>query len=48
LSFRIRRLYLLPDAILWGSAKRKNTLLFNRNSNDFPDSDPDIRFPYRL
>jgi predicted nucleic acid-binding protein len=50
LSFRIRRQYRLklPDAIIWASAKRKNTLLVTRNSKDFPESEPDIRVPYQL
>ena len=50
LSFRIRRQHRvkLPDAIIWATARRKNTLLVTRNTKDFPDSEPDIRIPYRL
>src|SRR5262245_646148 len=38
----------LPDAIIWATARRKNTLLVTRNIKDFPESEPDIRLPYRL
>jgi predicted nucleic acid-binding protein len=50
MDFRIRRQHRLklPDAIIWASAKRKSTPLVTRNPNDFPDNEPDIRFPYRL
>jgi predicted nucleic acid-binding protein len=50
LSFQIRRQHRvkLPDAIIWATARHKNTLLVTRNTKDFPDSEPDIRIPYRL
>jgi len=50
LSFQIRRQHRvkLPDAIIWATARRKNTLLVTRNIKDFPESEPDIRLPYRL
>jgi predicted nucleic acid-binding protein len=38
----------LPDAIIWATARRKNTLLITRNTKDFPAGEPDIRVPYRL
>jgi predicted nucleic acid-binding protein len=49
-SFNIRREHRvkLPDAIIWGTARRKNTLLITRNTKDFPESEPDIRIPYRV
>jgi predicted nucleic acid-binding protein len=50
LSFQIRRQHRvkLPDAIIWATARHKHTLLVTRNTKDFPDSEPDIRIPYRL
>jgi predicted nucleic acid-binding protein len=50
LSFQIRRQHRvkLPDAIIWATARHKNTLLVTRNTKDFPDTEPDIRVPYRL
>ena len=50
LSFQIRRQHRvkLPDAIIWATARQKNTLLVTRNTKDFPDSEPDIRVPYQL
>jgi predicted nucleic acid-binding protein len=49
-SFKIRREHRvkLPDSIIWATARRKNTLLITRNTKDFPESEPDIRIPYRL
>lgn len=43
-QYRIR----LPDAIIWGTAKREQTLLITRNTRDFPEAEPDIRVPYQL
>jgi predicted nucleic acid-binding protein len=50
LSFQIRRQHRvkLPDAIIWDTARHKHALLITRNTKDFPDSEPDIRIPYRL
>lgn len=38
----------LPDAIIWATAKSRNTLLVTRNSKDFPASMPEIRIPYTV
>jgi predicted nucleic acid-binding protein len=38
----------LPDAIIWGSARSEGTLLVTRNTDDFPEHEPDVRVPYRL
>lgn len=38
----------LPDAIIWATARRKNTVLITRNTKDFPESELDIHIPYRL
>jgi predicted nucleic acid-binding protein len=38
----------LPDAIIWGTARSTGTLLITRNTNDFPEEEPDIRVPYRV
>jgi predicted nucleic acid-binding protein len=38
----------LPDAIIWGTARSEGTLLITRNTRDFPESEPDIRVPYRV
>lgn len=38
----------LPDAIIWATAKSRQTLLVTRNSKDFPIGDPTIRIPYTL
>jgi predicted nucleic acid-binding protein len=43
-QFRLR----LPDAIIWATARTHSTLLVTRNTRDFPESEPDIRVPYRL
>lgn len=50
LSFQIRRQHRvkLPDAIIWATARSKNTLLVTRNTKDFPAAEPDIRVPYQL
>jgi len=38
----------LPDAIIWASAKLRDSLLVTRNSRDFPTGDPGIRMPYKV
>jgi len=38
----------LPDAVIWASAKNRNSVLVTRNTKDFPAGEPDIRFPYVL
>jgi predicted nucleic acid-binding protein len=50
LAYQIRREHRvkLPDAIIWATARHKNTLLVTRNTKDFPGSEPDIRIPYRI
>jgi hypothetical protein len=50
LSFHIRRQHRLklPDAVIWATAKSKDTLLITRNLRDFPENETDIRVPYRL
>ncbi len=37
----------LPDALIWASAKELDALLVTRNTRNFPESEPDIRVPYR-
>lgn len=46
----LRRKYKLkiPDAIIWATAKEQGCLLVTRNTKDFPENDPGIRFPYQL
>ncbi len=50
LAVVIRRTYKmrLPDAIIWASAKKEDTILVSRNHKDFPADDPGIRIPYTL
>lgn len=50
LTIAIRQQYRikLPDAIIWATARRKATLLVTRNTKDFPETEADIRVPYRL
>jgi predicted nucleic acid-binding protein len=38
----------LPDAIIWACARNEGTLLITRNTKDFPETEPDVRVPYRL
>jgi len=38
----------LPDAIIWASAEKTDSLLVTRNSKDFPSELPFVRIPYRL
>ena len=38
----------LPDAIIWASAKLRNSLLVTRNTRDFPTGNPGIRIPYQV
>jgi predicted nucleic acid-binding protein len=38
----------IPDAVIWASAKLRDTILITRNTKDFPAGEPDIRFPYVL
>ena len=47
---RLRRQYRmrLPDAAIWAMARAKATLLITRNTKDYPNGEPDIRFRYRL
>jgi predicted nucleic acid-binding protein len=50
IAWRLRRQYRmrLPDAAIWATAKHTGTLLVTRNTKDFPEGEPDIRFPYRV
>jgi predicted nucleic acid-binding protein len=38
----------LPDAVIWASAKTRDSLLITRNTRDYPEQEPDIRVPYKL
>ena len=38
----------LPDAVIWASAKTRDSLLITRNVRDYPPKEPDIRVPYEL
>ena len=43
-QYRLR----LPDALIWASAKATESILITRNTRDYPEGQPDIRFPYTL
>jgi hypothetical protein len=49
-AVQLRRQYRLrlPDAVIWASAKSRDSLLITRNTRDYPQSEPDIRVPYAL
>jgi len=38
----------LPDAIIWATAKYKNSLLITRNIKDFSMQSADIKIPYYI
>ena len=38
----------LPDAIIWASAKYRNSLLITRNTKDFSIHSSDIKIPYSI
>lgn len=38
----------LPDAIVLASAEEEGCLLVTRNSKDFPNDHPQVRFPYTV
>ena len=38
----------LPDAVIWASAKLRDSLLITRNARDFPIGDQSIRVPYQI
>jgi predicted nucleic acid-binding protein len=38
----------LPDAIIWASAKFRNSLLVTRNTKDFSVYSSDIKIPYNI
>ncbi len=38
----------LPDAIVYATAKTRQTLLVTRDKRDFPVDAPDVRVPYEL
>ena len=43
-QYRLR----LPDAVIWASAKTRDSLLITRDTSDYPSGEPDIRIPYEL
>lgn len=49
-AVRLRRLHrlMLPDAIVWASARVGDWLLVTRDAKDLPADDPGVRIPYRL
>jgi predicted nucleic acid-binding protein len=49
-AIRVRKAHRLklPDAIIWASARKNDSLLITRNTKEFPKTDPGIRFPYSL
>jgi predicted nucleic acid-binding protein len=48
LTIELRKRYRLkvPDAIVFASAKRRDSFLVTRDLDDFPADDPGIRVPY--
>jgi predicted nucleic acid-binding protein len=45
ISLRQQHRIRLPDAIIWATARLKDSLLVTRDSRDFPIGDPGIRVP---
>ena len=48
ISLRRQHRIRLPDAIIWASARLRDSLLVTRDSRDFPIGDPGIRVPYQI
>lgn len=48
ISIRRHHRLRLPDAIIWATAKARETLLVTRNDKDFPRDYPEIRIPYAV
>jgi predicted nucleic acid-binding protein len=48
ISLRQEHRIRLPDAIIWATARFKDSLLVTRDSRDFPIGDPGIRVPYHI
>jgi predicted nucleic acid-binding protein len=48
IAIRRSRKIKLPDAIVWASAQVNSMLLVSRNTDDFPEDEPDVRVPYRF
>jgi predicted nucleic acid-binding protein len=48
ISLRQEHRIRLPDAIIWATARLKDSLLVTRDSRDFPIGDPGIRVPYHI
>ena len=47
-SIRREDRILLPDAIIWASARRIEGLLVTRNTRDFQADEPGVRVPYSI
>ncbi len=45
-SLRRQHKIRLPDAIIWASARKSDSILVTRNTRDFPKKHPGIRVPY--
>ncbi|CAN0605514.1 unnamed protein product, partial [Ectocarpus sp. 12 AP-2014] len=45
---RVKNKVKLPDAIIWATAKYKNSLLITRNIKDFSMQSADIKIPYYI
>jgi predicted nucleic acid-binding protein len=48
ISLRQQHRLRLPDAIIWGAAKLRDSILVTRDVSDFPTGDPGIRVPYQI
>ena len=48
ISLRQQHRIRLPDAIIWATARLRDSLLVTRDSRDFPIGDPGIRVPYHI
>ncbi len=48
LEIRKKNKVKLPDAIIWATAKYKNSLLITRNIKDFSMQSADIKIPYHV
>jgi hypothetical protein len=48
ISLRQQHRIRLPDAIIWATARLRDSLLITRDFRDFPIGDPGIRVPYHI
>jgi hypothetical protein len=48
ISLRQQHRIRLPGAIIWATARLRDSLLVTRDSGDFPVGDPGIRVPYHI